>query len=205
MSTEKLTAKQTTIKIGKLLKGIDNSTAQIRKHQSVIEGSVPELQKLFGGLANSPAPPKPNGQKAPAKTKASPKPAKVPAKATAKTPAKAPAKAKTPAKTPSLAKDKPKTNKVKPPVVGRPALKQAAQNVMSSNGGVMTAADIWKATVSQYGYWSRQSLYKALEDEKVFTRNSENKFSLVGKSKSDDKADAFVADVAADVAISKII
>lgn len=207
MSTEtKLTTKQASIKIVKILKGIDNSVTQIQKHQSVIEGAVPELQKLFGGLANQPVQPaKSNGQKAQAKTPEKPK-AKTPAKtkpkpSQAKTPA--PVKPKPAAKPAKAAKPGP--SKPKPPVAGRPALKQAAQNIMSSNGGAMTAADIWKATVSRYGYWSRQSLYKALEDEKVFIRNSENKFLLVGKSKSDDKAEEFVATVAADPAISKVV
>ena len=211
MSTEtKLTTKQASIKIVKILKGIDNSVTQIQKHQSVIEGAVPELQKLFGGLANQPAQPaKSNGQKAQAKTPEKPKAkpqAKPPAKPKPKPPqakAPAPVKPKPAAKPAKIAK--PGSSKPKPPVAGRPALKQAAQNIMSSNGGAMTAADIWKATIGQYGYWSRQSLYKALEDEKVFIRNSENKFSLVGKSKSDDKAEEFVATVAADPAISKVV
>ena len=188
MTTEtKLTTKQATIKIGKLLKGIDNSTAQIQKHQSVIEGSVPELQKLVGGLANQIS-------QTPAK------PVKAPAKAVeAKTTMKAPAKAKAPAKV------KPK---VKSPVAGRPSLKQAVQSVMIPATGPMTAADIWKTTVGQYGYWSRQSLYNALKDEKLFVRTDDDKFLLTvagKKLKTDDKADAFVAGVAADPATAKMI
>lgn len=206
MTTEKLTAKQANIKISKLLKGIDNSSTQISKHQSLIEDAVPELQKLLVGLANSPVQPaKSNGQKPVAKPAAKPAAksaaAKPVAKSAKKTPTKAPAKA---VKIDPKPAAKPKAGKPKPPVSGRPSLKQAIQNVMSNGSGPMSAADIWKAATGQYGYWSRQSLYNALKDEKLFSRN-DDKFSLLAKAKSDAKAEEFVATVAADPSISKVV
>ena len=170
-----LTPRQAEIKLGKILRGVDNSVAQIEKHSENIKGLVPEAQQILAGLANPP------------EAKAAPKPKAKPAPQ---------AKAKPKAK----AKDKPKTNKakadnMKKPVDGRPPLKQAMQEVLNGDGEGMAASDIWKQVTAKYGYWSRQSLYNALKDAKLFKKTGD-KFQSV--SHEDEAAEKFIKSVKED-------
>jgi outer membrane biosynthesis protein TonB len=209
----KLTTKQMSVKIDKILKGVDNSVAQIQKHQSAIGEAIPVLRSLAGGIANSVETAKtqtlvkavkPAKAPKPAKPAKAPKPAK-PAKAPK--PAK-PAKAPKPAKTPKPAKPakapKPAKPNAKPSSV-RPALKQVINDVLVNNGTPMSSADIYNTIINKHGKWSRQSVYNALKDVSMFTKN-EGVFSLGSKvKKSDEKIEALVANVAADSDVAKVV
>lgn len=183
---KQLTPKQTVIRASKLLKGIDNSVLQIQKHQASIDSNTSELKSLVNGLGTPPAA----------------KPAKKVKEAKAKPPKAA--KPPKPAKKAKEAKAASKSNgasKIKPPVDGRPSLKQAIQEVLAN--GPLQAADIWKAATGKYGYWSRQSLYTALKDTKTFV-NVNKKFQLAAV-KPNEQVEAFVEKVASDTATAKVV
>lgn len=85
---------------------------------------------------------------------------------------------------------------MKKPVDGRPPLKQAMQEVLDgSNGEGMAASEIWKLVTAKYGYWSRQSLYNALKDAKLF-KKAGDKFQSV--SHEDEAAEKFIKSVKED-------
>jgi hypothetical protein len=146
------------IKATSLLKGLDNSAAIIAKKQAEITKSTKELVQALGSIS-APQPAKP------AKAEKVAKPAK-PAKA--EKPAK-PAKAEKPAK-PAKAE--------KPAAQKAPALKPVI--IQALENGSMTAADLY-THVKKIHDWSRQSLYNALKDETLFTKDGD-KFKRATKS-----------------------
>jgi len=85
-------------------------------------------------------------------------------------------------------------------VAGRPALKQAIQEVFNGNSnGPLAASEIWKTVTGKYGYWSRQSLYNALKDSKLFKKEGD-KFQSI--SQEDESVDKFVESVGKDQSVA---
>lgn len=192
MNTNKTpTAKQAQVKIATLLRGIDNSSQTIAKNQDVIRKNVQEVKKLAQGLGSQektvPA------SKKPAAKKAAPAAKKKAAKKSASAAKKAPAKA---SKAPSNGLPKaPKVDGKKAPVDGRPPLKDALKDLISKAGGQpVSQAALYKQATDKWGYWSRQSLYVAMKDEKLFQKKGDGYVNAQsGSSKvSDGEADAFV-------------
>lgn len=205
MATEtKLTTKQMSIKIGKILKGVDNSVTQIHKHQTSIGEAIPALQKLVGGITNNITPVAPAKETKPVKEVKKAKPEK-PVKE-AKKPVKEVKKAKPDKEVKKPAKELKKPAKeVKKPVAERPALKQVIKNVITNNGTPMTSSEIYKTIIDKHGIWSRQSVYNALKDKSLFTRTNDVFSLTVVRTKPDEKAEALVADVAADSDVTKVM
>ncbi|KKK83542.1 hypothetical protein LCGC14_2792350, partial [marine sediment metagenome] len=149
-ASRSLTPKQADIKAASLIRGIDNSVARIKKEAASIADAAKQLKKsVLPALSNPKA-------KASAKIPAKKASVRIPAK---KASAKASAK-KAPAQSPSKA-----AQKAKPPVKGRPTIKEAIQETIRTSDG-SSPAELWKKVVGRYGYWSRQSLYNALKDVK---------------------------------------
>lgn len=201
----KKTPKQAIARINSLLKGIDNSVVAINKNKIVLNDAVKEVRSLMGGLSNFTAPAKPQAKK-PEVKKATPakkpetKPAKKP-EVKKVIPAKKPeVKKASPVK---LASTKPAATKPGKPVDGRPSLKEAVKQVILANNGTMSAADIWKQATTKWGYWSRQSLYNVLKDEKSFSRQGE-KFALAHSTVDDAEADKFVQQVESNTVVSNV-
>jgi len=206
-----------TSKIGKLLRGIDNETLAIKQAQDklnvrvkAVQDNARTVQTLIGGISNAAlaAPSKPVPAKAvkPAKAAKPAKPAKV-----AK-PAK-PAKVAKPAKPAKVAKPvKVKAEKLvkaakasdkTPPTSDRPSLKKVISEIIAKSGKPMGTADIYKAACQKYGYWSRQSLYNALKDIKVFAKNGEE-YSVVGEPDVDTNSMSDSSDTEADDFVKRV-
>ena len=200
----KKTPKQAIARINSLLKGIDNSVIAINKQKAVLTDAVKEMKGLMGGLSNvqtakveksAPAP-KPESKSKPATKKpAAKKPAAKAAKA-AKKPAPE-AKKSAPAKPAKAA-----SSSEKKTVEGRPLLKDAVKQILADKNQ-MSAADIWKKATSKWGYWSRQSLYNVLKDEKSFSRH-EDQFSLFNNKVDDAEAESFISQVESSQAVSSV-
>jgi len=86
-------------------------------------------------------------------------------------------------------------------VAGRPSLKEAVRQIIMAGSSPMPAAEIWKLATAKWGYWSRQSLYNVLKDEKSFSRQGE-KFALATNSVDDAEAEKFVKQVESRQAVS---
>jgi hypothetical protein len=203
-----------------------------------VQENARSVQTLIGGISNTalatPVKPakvaaakKPEAKK-PAKVAAAKKPAKKleakkpvskkpeakkPAKKLeAKKPAKAVAKkpeAKKPAKV--AAAKKPVAAKAEKNVAGnRPPLKKVISDIITKNGKPMGAAEIYKEVCQQFGYYSRQSLYNALKDNKSFAKNGEeykvveSQTPSAKSAVSDSEAEDFVRKVDEDVATSTL-
>ena len=210
----KKTPKQAIARINSLLKGIDNSVIAINKQKAVLTDAVKEMKGLMGGLSNvqtakveksapapkpesksKPATKKPAAKKPAAKKPAAKKPAAKAAKA-AKKPAPE-AKKSAPAKPAKAA-----SSSEKKTVEGRPLLKDAVKQILADKNQ-MSAADIWKKATSKWGYWSRQSLYNVLKDEKSFSRH-EDQFSLFNNKVDDAEAESFISQVESSQAVSSV-
>ncbi len=205
-----LSPKQAQVKITTLLKGIDNSSITIRKHQDLMTESVRKVQDLIPAIAAVPA----------QKPVPAAKPAKVPAAKPAK-PAK-PAKEPTPAAKKS-AVVKPAAKSVAKPAVkvattdNRPPFKQVISEIITKNGGPLEANEIFKAAENKaatggYDGWSRQSLYMALKDTKKFAK-TEGGYGLAAVAPSrdaivstgDEDAEAFINSVEKNQEVSAVI
>jgi hypothetical protein len=211
-----------TAKATKLLRGIDNEAAAIAKDQAKLNQRVENVKKsvtvvasLLGGISNTAlAAPIPAAKAAPAAKKAvtkAVKTAKPMAKATAKKaaakPPKKAVKAASPKKTAKPATAKP-AKAAKPAAAKpgeRPPLKSLINGVLDGASNEWTpAAEIYKQVCAKAGYFSRQSLYNALKDEKSYEKQGEGaaaKFRhLAGASAkaatatktTDEEADKFV-------------
>jgi hypothetical protein len=216
---------------------IKKDHSKLNERIKAVQESARSVQTLIGGISNmaltvpakaakksdmkvsakKPAPAKKLEAKKPTvKVAKKPAPAKKPAvKVAAKKPAPAKklAAAKKPvaakkveAKEPKAAK---KTEKAMP-VSNRPPLKKVIFDIISKSGEAMGAADIYKEACQKFGYYSRQSLYNALKDNKSFTKNGE-KYGVVGSqttstrpSVSDSEAEDFVRKVDEDTATSSM-
>lgn len=198
-----LTPKQVVAKANNLLKGIDNSSVAIKKHQATIEASVEQVRNLVDGIGNQPAPaPKPVKAAAPKSTE------KVATKPTAKPAAKA-AKAAMPKKATPVKAAKTATSTED----SGPTIKEAAIAVLRKEGKAMKAADIWHTAQKTYNRtWSRQVLYNALnKNTDIFVRSGDD-FGLNPKvstvvptnGKKDD-ADAFVERVSKNETVSTVM
>lgn len=222
----KTEVRNATAQIGKLLRGIDNSTQVILRDKKKLEEKITAVQKdaktvqtLISNVSNTalaamdvpaaapakkavapakPAPAKP----APTKKAAAPaKPAVKPA-AAKKPAAKKPAPAK-PAAKPAAKKPDGKAHQAVVPG-DRPALKQVITDLLAANGP-MAAPDIYKAAVAKHGYWSRQSLYNGLKDTSLFLKDGE-KYRAAGRAAAakKDEADAFVEQVESNAATAHV-
>jgi len=94
-------------------------------------------------------------------------------------------------------------NSKKPPVDGRPRLKEAVKEALETNGASMTPIEIWKVITDRWGYWSRQSLYAALKDKTLFQKN-EGEVCLKDSEPKDD-VDTFIETVKADTSIRDVV
>lgn len=205
-----LTPKQAVAKANNLLKGIDNSSVAIKKHQAAIEASVEQVKVLVDGIGNQPAP-TPKAVKAPtakpaakASTEKSTATTKT-AKPVTKTAKPAQAKKAAVAKAPKEAK----TNED-----SGPTIKEAAIAVLRKEGKAMKAADIWHVAQQTYSRtWSRQVLYNALnKNTEIFVRDGDE-FGLSQKAnvvavtngKKDDDADDFVERVSKNETVSTVM
>jgi hypothetical protein len=212
-----LTQKQAEIKGTSLIRGIDNSVARIRKETASIADATSQFKRVvLPALSNA------------AKKDKKDKKDKIPAKAVAtgldKAVAKAVAKAAKAAKKDKAVakKDKPVAKKAKPvakkakptaqspskaaqqakpPVDGRPTIKEAIKEMIKEHGPI-SAADLWKKAVDKYGYWSRQSLYNALKDAKLFSKKDGVITLAPGPAKKDDDIDSFVDSVVSDKSVA---
>ena len=63
-------------------------------------------------------------------------------------------------------------------------------------------SEIWKKITAKYGYWSRQSLYNALKDNKLF-RKEGNKFLSV--SQENESIEKFVESVEKDQSVAAAV
>ena len=89
-------------------------------------------------------------------------------------------------------------------------MKEVAKKILSKEP--MLAAEIWKRATSEWGYWSRQSLYTILKDKKVFCRQGE-KFALANGTKfpavhdvnvDDKEAENFINQVQSNQVVSNV-
>jgi len=212
-----------TAKIGKLLRGIDNDTLAIKKDQAklnvrikAVQDSAKTVQTLIGGISNmalaAPASLKKVQVKKPepkTASKVSPKAPKAPKKPT-------PKKAAT--KTAAPKKDLKKATKAPAAVKAstsespqdRPSLKKVITDIILKNGKPMGAADIYKMACQKFGYWSRQSLYNALKDNKAFAKKGEgydvpDSSPISISETSDSEAEKFVQRVEGNSATSAVV
>jgi outer membrane biosynthesis protein TonB len=212
-----------TAKIGKLLRGIDNDTLAIKKDQAklnvrikAVQDSAKTVQTLIGGISNmalaAPASLKKVQFKKPepkTASKVSPKAPKAPKKPT-------PKKAAT--KTAAPKKDLKKATKAPAAVKAstsespqdRPSLKKVITDIILKNGKPMGAADIYKIACQKFGYWSRQSLYNALKDNKAFAKKGEgydvpDSSPISISETSDSEAEKFVQRVEGNSATSAVV
>jgi hypothetical protein len=195
-----------TAKATKLLRGIDNEAAAIAKDQAKLNQRVENVKKsvtvvasLLGGISNTAlAAPVAPAKPAPAAKKTAAKPAK-PAKPAKKAAAKlAKAAAKKAAKTAkkAAAKAAPAKKAAKPAVAAkpgeRPPLKSLINGTLDAVSNEWTpAAEIYKQVCAKAGYFSRQSLYNALKDEKSYEKQGEGaaaKFRRVAGASASAKA-----------------
>jgi hypothetical protein len=214
---QKKTPKQAAARVAVLLRGIDNSVSVIEKQKGKIDSSLREARHLMVGLSNAVVSAQEDVAKArkevkEATKKAAKKPAKKPAAKTAKKPAAKTAKtAKKPGKKPAAKKPaakaakkaSPKNGKSKPlkerlpPKADRPLLKNAIRDLLKDSGP-MKMADIYNGVVEKWGYWSRQSFYNVIRDEKNFKTTDGETYDFIVQDApvTDREADAFVASVA---------
>jgi len=75
--------------------------------------------------------------------------------------------------------------------------------------GKLPANEIYKAVVQAHGYYSRQSLYNALKDEKTFKKVGEDYMVAGGAASatatSDEEAETFVKAVEGESATSSVV
>jgi hypothetical protein len=179
--TQNLTVKQAQVKVTNLLKGIDNNNVAISKKLEENENAVKQVQMLFPSALTQP-----DVKPAQAKDLKTAKKAK--AKETATNEAVKQTKTKPAAKT--ATQD------------NRPPLKQVIVEILTKAGKSVGAAEIFRTACAEYGTWSRQSVYNALE--KHFERADEG-YKLHEKVISNsqrspdekDEADLFVDSVEA--------
>lgn len=201
-----LTPKQAAIKAGSLLRGIDNSTVAIKKHQEIIEHSIEQVKSIVAGIGNQvvaqPAASKPTPASKAKSTTKKDKPAK-PAKATV---------AKKASTTPPKAAQKPAQAQSQSPGT---TIKDAAIAVLKENGGVMKASEIWhKAQEKFKRTWSRQVLYNAFDKNPDIFVQAEGGYKYGGVAKQvqvttlkqDDKdVDSFIARASKNEAVSNVL
>lgn len=223
---------------------IAKGTEALNKRTEKVVKDVATVTALFLGMSNTataavsakPVPaPKPAAKPA-AKTAAKPaaktapkpaKPAKTPKPALAAKTAKKPAAKAAPKPTKKVAaKTAPKAKPVKaakPVAAGeRPKLKTVLNALMdaatAANGGKpspLTRPVLYKQVCDQHGYYSRQSLYNALDDTKSYTKvsvkiddKSEDAYirapGAATSGTSDEEAAAFVEKVDGAPAVSAV-
>ena len=199
-ASKPLTPKQAKIKAVSLLRGMDNSVARVKKEAASMADAASQLKKVLPALSNVMKPavnaaPKKSAPKKSAPKKSAPKKVCNPQKSAPKKGATKKSAAQNPSKA---------AQNAKPPVEGRPTIKEAIQEVVQENGAI-PPADLWKKCVEKYGYWSRQSLYNALKDTKLF-RKTKGKIELPPTSgKKDDGVENFVDGVVADKSVSQAV
>lgn len=197
------TPKQAHIKIQTLLKGIDNSTAAVDKHQTIVKKNTDDIKKLVSGLEVQAPKAAPAVKAAPvAKTPAAKKVAPVAVKAAKKA---APAAKKAVAAKNGAAKSN----------ENRPPLKDVLRGFINDAGAGVSAADLYNrskdfAAKNQAEEWSRQSVYNALKDAKTFTKKG-NEYVNAGSNSSaspkvsDDEAEQFVEKAASQNETSTLV
>ena len=206
----------------KLVRGMDNNSVAIQKHQQEIEKKIAEnaksavtVRSLIAGISNAAltapaAPAKPAAQAKPAKA------AKQPAKPAAKA---AQAKAKPAAKSALKAKPAPKAPESGGDLNGKKGFKLdvVARDIIASAGKPLTAAEIYhgcEAIAKKNGFkvWSRQSLYNQLKITTRFTKSGDGAaatFQNAGskaspKSATDQDAEEYVKKVEKNQAVANV-
>lgn len=195
MANKQPTVKQLQSAASRLLKGIDNSTAAIKSHQTRIGEMVPELRQTLTALSNTT--PKPV-VKAVARVE----------KAAVKTAKKVPVKKEKTAK-----KDRPKPVKKAEATGERPALHNAVGIVLAETGP-LSKADLHRELQTRYGFNSKPSLYSVLKSRSnEFVTGSGGLVSLASHSKdvvvssytAKDEVNEFVNKVASDQSVAQAL
>jgi hypothetical protein len=184
---KKLSPKQASIKATNLLKGIDNSVAQMDKHHGLIVGNMKKLRSVLNGLSN-----------------AAINPPSSPAKPVKKTVTKKEAK-KTTAVKPKATKATSKQKKEENP--NRPPLKEVVLGIIKDSGP-LTAAEIWNKATEKHGYWSRTSLYNLLKKNPKTFKKTGDKFCISNSEaepKEGAEVDEFVKQVEQDQTVSATV
>ncbi len=186
----KLTPKQANIAAASILRGLDNSINDAKKNVAKLEDFKAKVSNLSAGLSNlaSAPPAKPAKPAAPAKPA---KPAKAAAKPAPKAKPAAPAKPAKPAKPvkaakpvpakpkPAPAKPAPKSDEQKPPVQGRPSIRQAVKDLLRTlpAGTTIHTTEAYAKIVSKYGYWSKQTFYGLVNNDPEIS-NADSQLSM---------------------------
>jgi hypothetical protein len=222
----KTEVRNSTARAEKILRGIDNDVMAIESRTKAVGQKAEEFKKILSGLSNT-ALSSSETKKAP--EKAAPKPAAKPAAKPAQKPAAKKPAPKKPAPAPkkqaaakpaTKAAAKPAAKKAAPaakpaakksaPAEDRPKLVDVAASILQKAGKALPAAEIYRDACKAHGYWSRQSLYNALE-KPIFVKKGDGAsatFDLKDRSSasaSDSEADNFVSKVAADPATSAVL
>ena len=194
---KKTEIRNNTAKVTKLLRGIDNETAAIAKSQEALNKRVANVKKnaaeistLVSGISGAALTPSAD---TPAKKTTTPvkktaaKKTAIPAKKTV-----APAK-----KTVAPVKNKKEVSPAKKEATGaRPPLKDVISDILRKATTPQTTADIYKQVVAEVGYFSRQSVYSALKDSKLYAKTGDvyqlKDVSSSAPAVSDEEIDEFV-------------
>ncbi len=220
--TSKTEVRNAAAQADKLIRGIDNNNASIRKHQEQIDKKIAENEKnaavtrsLLAGISNVALTNDPSGPKAAVKPapKAQAKPAVKKAAAAKSTPAKKAAvkpEKKAPAAKPKAAASMADLNGKKGYKLDEVARDFIVDFKSKNAGKLPTAAEIYTqgcvpvAKKHNFKVWSRQSLYNQLKITSRFSRTGDGpsatfdvvaqKAAPAGKT-TDEAADKFVSEV----------
>lgn len=189
----------------KLLKGIDNETASVRKLLDVnnkkiekVAQSVENLSRIIAAVSNI-SMEKPVDKPT---VKAAPKAA---ANVTGK-----PEKEKKPEKSNKVDKNKAsKAAKLASPKEERPTLKSVIDSILIKSPAGLRASAIYSEATNFHGNWSRQSLYNALKDTSRYSRASmggDVVYKYNAKTAvSEEEADKIINKIETTVSVSKVV
>jgi hypothetical protein len=175
--------KNIAVYANRLIRGIDNETASVRKvlesnnkRMDKVTESINNLSKVLAAVTNAAITNADTGRTEKATTKAS---TNTSTKSTAKPASKTSAKAakvapKTAAKVskPTAKPNNAKAAKAAPQAGAdnRPPLKKVIDSILSKHNGPVKASVIYAEATSGGTHWSRQSLYNALKDTARYTK-----------------------------------
>lgn len=202
-----MTPKQAVTKATSLLRGIDNSTGIIKKHQEVIDRSIEQVKSIVAGIGNQSVAPAPTVNAKPSAkpvvAKKSAKPAKPASAKKASGPKAAPKAAQKPVAKPAQAQSQ------------GPTIKDAAIAVLKENGGVMKASEIWHKAQEKFSRtWSRQVLYNAFDkNPDIFVQTGDGykyggvakQAQATGMKREDKDVDSFIERASKNEAVSSVL
>ena len=214
MAKKDLTIKQAQVKASSLLRGINNDSVTMERCHERIKGAVKEVHDLVTSVITPSAlsMAKSQHKETPKASEAAKKPPKVVQDNAVEPPQKA-EKPKKPVKLVKTAKPVKKSESkgaVKTEETVRPTLKQIVKGYLSV--GPMEQSEIYRKACSEYGKWSRQSLYSALKDEKTFEKVGESSYQIrdhgvvISKAEADGPSDLdkFIDEVESNSSVSSV-